>query len=159
MWSHGKKISTTSAWYVLSAQKYRQSLDNKDAHRHLKEWESAARLMTQLEDQMYYSGDDLKSLSNWIESYIDYIPTSSDEVNRKKVQFKIKRHWIGLAVERLETLLPEVRAALTRLKDVAVADATEDIEKTLQKVTETEDIIKKARVDYDSLDKAMGLED
>ena len=52
----------------------------------------------------------------------------------KKVQFKIKRHWIGLAVERLETLLPEVRAALTRLKDVAVADATEDIEKTLQKV-------------------------
>ena len=41
----------------------------------------------------------------------------------KKVQFKIKRHWIGLAVERPD-----------EAEGWAVADAREDIEKTLQKV-------------------------
>ncbi|KAK3737116.1 hypothetical protein RRG08_016422 [Elysia crispata] len=152
---YGKKISTTR----VSAQNYRTSLIHKDAHRHLKEWESAARLMTKLEDQMYYSGDDLTYSTNWIEKNIDDIPRSSDDAAKTKVDFEICLRNIRLAVERLETLLPEVRAALTSLKDVTVADATEDIEKTLQKVTETEDIIKKARVDYDSLDKAMGLED
>ena len=95
---------------------------------------SAARLMTKLEDQMYYSGDDLTYSTNWIEKNIDDIPRSSDDAAKTKVDFEICLRNIRLAVERLETLLPEVRAALTSLKDVTVADATEDIEKTLQKV-------------------------
>ncbi|KAK3801397.1 hypothetical protein RRG08_059098 [Elysia crispata] len=145
--------------FSLSAIQYRLSLIHKDAHRHLKEWESAVRLITQLDDQMIYSGGDLISSTNWIEKNIDYIPKSSDDAAETKVDLEISLRNIRLAIERLETLIPEVRAALTSLKDVTVADVTKDIEETLQKVTKTEAILKKARVHCDSLDNAVGLND
>ncbi|KAK3737122.1 hypothetical protein RRG08_016428 [Elysia crispata] len=151
--SHGHTISDMAEWYAAAAKGYRRSMYHEDAYRHLNEWESAARLLTQLGDEMSNSDRELINFSTWIRLTV----TSSLTDARLKDRFTTVLDRIRLAVERLETLLPEVRAALTNLKDVAAADATEDIEKTLQKMTKTEDIIKKARVDYDSLDKAVGL--
>ncbi|KAK3801384.1 hypothetical protein RRG08_059086 [Elysia crispata] len=150
---YGHTIHNMGNWYTKAAEGYRRSMYHQDAYRHLNEWETAANLLTNLGDEMSQSEKYLIHSTTWIRLSI----TAPSMDASKADQFKDVLDTMHRVLERLEDLTPKAKVALNRLRDVTVASVTDDIDKTLNKVAKTHDILARARDKYDSLVKAVGF--
>ena len=91
---------------------------------------TAASLMTQLGDELIRDEEDLIDSNMWIRMTMTHTTLSGnkEEVYRKYL------NTIRDATARMEDLLLQVKKAVTKLRNVADANATVDIDFTLKKV-------------------------
>ncbi|GFR66054.1 hypothetical protein ElyMa_003674400 [Elysia marginata] len=111
---------------------------------------AAASLVTHIGDELILDQREFSKHTSWL----------SDSVKNKrgrKKEYKEHVNKIRKSIERLESLVPELKDALGELLRVADGTVTEDIETTIRKVEETGALVKKTRNRFDSLDKAVGL--
>ena len=91
---------------------------------------NVASLLTQLADELLRDERGLINANIWIRLTITDTSVSDDQKDRYKASLKT----IEDATDRIEDLLPKVKTALTKLRNVVVTSAKVDVDTTLKKV-------------------------
>ncbi|GFR93721.1 hypothetical protein ElyMa_004385100 [Elysia marginata] len=152
---YGHTFHDLGVWFTTAAESFRKSLYHEATTPDLNEWKISATLMTQLGDELLLNDKEFITVNNWIRLTIT---DTLKPDHRSEDRFRLSLDTIRAKTERLENLVPLVSQALTKLRDLADSRVTKDIEDTLKKVARTAMIVAKVRDRFDSLVKAIGIE-